>query len=554
MLNIKTLTAFLAASAAALGLAFTASAAESDALPLSLPKESYAYTDAESSTELPFDISDTRATIPYLNYTYTGKAIEPEPTLKINGVKLVKGVDYDVSYSDNVEVGSLTATVTLTGKGSFTGSTERQFNIKPNDISDNRATIPYLNYTYTGKAITPEPTLKINGVKLVKDRDYTVSYKNNVKCGQLTATVTLTGMGSYTGTTERQFNINPRDISSLRATIPYISYTYKGTAIKPTPTLKYNGEKLVSGTDYTVSYKNNVNCGELTATVTLTGKGSFKGSTTRQFTIKQNDISDNRATIPSLNYDYKGSAVKPTPTLKINGIKLVAGTDYTVSYSANNKPGVGTVKLTGKGNFKGTTSRTFNINKLSQGWHTISGNIYYFGADGLIVKTGSPDGYTVTSTGAMTAQSAALKAEVDSFIEKYTKPTASAEDNLRAVFLRVSTGSTYERLEDFDESAGWQVRFAYYIMTKHKGNCYKFGAEFCYLARALGFDAKCVVARCAKMGGGTTPHCWVEINMNGTTYVYDPDMYNATRNIGYYKFTYSTAPMAYYKNLKWNAK
>ena len=419
-------------------------------------------------------------------------------------------------------------------------------------ISGLRATIPYLNYTYTGSEICPVPTLKVDGRKLVAGTDYDVSYSNNIKVGTLTATVTLTGKGNYTGTTERQFTIKQNDISDNRATIPYLSYTYKGTAIKPEPTLKISGRKLVKGTDYTVSYKNNINCGELTATVTLTGKGNYKGTTTRQFNIRQNDISDNRATIPSLNYDYKGSAVKPTPTLKINGIKLTAGTDYTVSYSGNKKPGTGTVTLTGKGNFKGQTSRTFNINKLSQGWHTVSGKIYYFGSDGLIVKTGSPDGYTITSTGAMTAESAALKAEVDSFIEQYTKPTLTAEENLRICFLKVATMNSYERREDFDESEGWQVKFAYYIMTKGKGNCYKFGAEFCYLARALGFDAKCIVARCAKMGGGTTPHCWVEIAMNGTTYVFDPDMYNATRNFGYYKFTYASAPMAYYKNLKWN--
>ncbi len=496
------------------------------------------------------DISGIRATIPYISYTYTGSEITPEPTLKVDGKKLVKGTDYDVSYSNNIEVGSLTATVTLTGKGNYKGTTSRQFTIKQNDISDNRATIPYLNYTYKGTEITPEPTLKINGRKLVKGTDYDVSYSNNIECGSLTATVTLTGKGNYKGTTSRQFNINPKDISSTRATIPYISYTYKGTEIKPTPTLKINGVKLVKGTDYTVSYSNNLNCGELTATVTLKGKGNYKGTTSRQFTIKQNDISDNRATIPSLNYYYKGSPVKPTPTLKINGIKLVAGTDYTVSYKNNSKIGTATVTLTGKGNFKGTTSREFNIKKLSQGWHEVSGKIYYFGADGMVVKTGSPDGYTITSTGAMTEKSAKLKAEVDKLIASWTSSSTTAEDNLHNCFIKCSTVSTYERTYDFEEVDGWQVDYAYYIITNRKGNCYKFAAEFCYLARALGFDAKCIVARCAKKGGGTTPHCWVEINQGGTTYVYDPDMYNATKNHSYYKFTYSTSPMAYYKDMK----
>ena len=100
------------------------------------------------------DISGIRATIPYISYTYTGSEITPEPTLKVDGKKLVKGTDYDVSYSNNIEVGSLTATVTLTGKGNYKGTTSRQFTIKQNDISDNRATIPYLNYTYKGTVVS----------------------------------------------------------------------------------------------------------------------------------------------------------------------------------------------------------------------------------------------------------------------------------------------------------------------------------------------------------------------------------------------------------------
>ena len=61
------------------------------------------------------------------------------------------------------------------------------------------------NQAYTGKAITPSPTVKIKSKVLKNKTDYTLSYKNNVKAG--TATVTITGKGSYTGTRRVIFKI-----------------------------------------------------------------------------------------------------------------------------------------------------------------------------------------------------------------------------------------------------------------------------------------------------------------------------------------------------------
>ena len=59
--------------------------------------------------------------------------------------------------------------------------------------------------TYTGKAITPKPTVTLDGKTLVLDTDYTLSYKNNVNAG--TATITVTGKGAYTGKATKTFKI-----------------------------------------------------------------------------------------------------------------------------------------------------------------------------------------------------------------------------------------------------------------------------------------------------------------------------------------------------------
>lgn len=58
---------------------------------------------------------------------------------------------------------------------------------------------------------------------------------------------------------------------------------------------------------------------------------------------------------------YTGKQVKPAVTVKYNKKTLKKGTDYTVSYGKNTAIGKGTVKITGKGDYKGTVTKTFTI-------------------------------------------------------------------------------------------------------------------------------------------------------------------------------------------------
>ncbi len=63
------------------------------------------------------------------NKSYTGKAIKPAVTIKDGDKKLVKGTDYTVSYKNNTKIG--TASVTIKGKGSYTGEKTLTFKIVP---------------------------------------------------------------------------------------------------------------------------------------------------------------------------------------------------------------------------------------------------------------------------------------------------------------------------------------------------------------------------------------------------------------------------------------
>ena len=76
------------------------------------------------------------------------------------------------------------------------------------DVTDTDIALSAQSFYYTGKAISPAVTVKDGSTTLTKGKDYTVTYKNNTKIGK--ATVTIKGMGKYTGTKSLTFKIVPK--------------------------------------------------------------------------------------------------------------------------------------------------------------------------------------------------------------------------------------------------------------------------------------------------------------------------------------------------------
>ena len=147
--------------------------------------------------------------------TYTGKPAKPVPTVKFEGVLLREGTDYELVYANNDRAG--TASVTIRGIGAYPGSVTREFKIKPENLGKARIDT-ITSKIHTGKAITPLPTVRFNGVTLKSGIDYVISYKNNSNVG--TATVTVTGKGNYSGKTSKTFTIVPKGtkLSKVKAT------------------------------------------------------------------------------------------------------------------------------------------------------------------------------------------------------------------------------------------------------------------------------------------------------------------------------------------------
>ncbi|MBR0377551.1 MAG: leucine-rich repeat protein [Lachnospiraceae bacterium] len=138
------------------------------------------------------------------------------------------------------------------------------------------------SYYYSGKELRPVPTVKDGALTLKAGTDYTVSYSYNINIG--TATVKVTGIGNYGNRKILTFTIAAYPISGDRvsAKTGSATYDYTGHVRKPVAVVMFNGTRLKAGTDYTVAYRNNVNPG--TATITITGKGNF--CQTRQLTYK----------------------------------------------------------------------------------------------------------------------------------------------------------------------------------------------------------------------------------------------------------------------------
>ena len=207
--------------------------------------------------------------------------------------------------------------------------------VKPKPVDIGKCDVTVKDQTYTGKALKPAVTVKYDKKKLVEGTDYTASYKDNKNAG--TATVTLTGKGDYTGTRKVPFAIKPAKLS--KCTFSALKdAVYSGTAIKPVVTVKFGAAKLKNSTDYTVAYKNNIEVG--TATVTLTGKGNFTGAKKLTFAINPKMVSISKLTAGTKQLSVEWAARKDVTGYEIQyGLKssLSDGTTVKVKKAATAK-------------------------------------------------------------------------------------------------------------------------------------------------------------------------------------------------------------------------
>lgn len=259
------------------------------------------------------------------------------------------------------------------------------------NIANASITLSQYVYNYDGSRKTPSVTVTSpEGTTLINGKDYTITYSNNINIGN--ATVKITGIGYYTSSKTVKFTIKTAEkvnLSSASVKLSTSTYAYDGKTKKPAATVIFNGSKLVKDKDFSVSYSNNKNVG--TATVTIKGKGNYTGSIKKTFKIKNNFKKSVVTGIKTKS--FTGKSITQKPTIKFNKKTLKNGTDYTISYSSNKKVGLATIKITGKGNYTGTITKTFKINPAKQNIQKLTSKSRSFFIDWA--QKGSATGYEI---------------------------------------------------------------------------------------------------------------------------------------------------------------
>lgn len=324
------------------------------------------------------DISDADVSI--LAYKANGKKQSCKPVVTLNGKKLKSGKEYVVEYPDTME-GAYTVAgkynVIIRGIGNYQGEIPVVMEIVNGDVIQASklkvASIPAYEYV-DGIIACPTPKVTYKGKELVAGQDYTIDYLNNTVPGK--ATMIITGLqnteGKYVvGSVKKNFTI--KGIAMKKAKITYEKKaTYNGSQIKPKVTVTIGKQELVAGTDYHVTYRDNIDAGK--ATIEITGNGMYYGTVKKTFTIKPLYLDESEVSITSASaYNtYNGTGVTCGVYLIRNDTKERLGSkDYKLSYKNNvkvnednpDKPAIVIAK--GIGNYRFTAKGTFTINKTS---------------------------------------------------------------------------------------------------------------------------------------------------------------------------------------------
>ena len=328
------------------------------------------------------NIGDTSVSITLspASYDYTGSAITPEPVVTDGSENLTKGTDYTVSYSKNTYVS--TATLTINGKGNYTGTKDANFTItavNQNPSFNTPASLVKGGHRLDLRTLVNDAkgqmSFTISGVTspyaVLESDGYTLT--STVYPGTVNINVSITTKDENNdGTSEyNAFNkdnaiiVNVVDKTSDTTTmkVSQDDITY-GESVSPAVTNQPEGTGTVSytyegrdGTTYSSSATAPTNAGKYKV------KATCESSTTiytaeDNFEILPKSISGMTVTLDNTSLEYNGSA----QTVNVASVGTLTAADYTVT-SGNSGTDVSnyTVIVTGKGNYRDTAQATWQI-------------------------------------------------------------------------------------------------------------------------------------------------------------------------------------------------
>ncbi|GEM_PF-1733338 len=326
---------------------------------------------ASYNVKVPKSIKDSDVTITYESRTeYTGKVADIGVSIEYDGKKLIEGRDYEVSIPDDAIKPKMEGntyynyTATITGKGDYTGTVDKNFWIYKKNLNDCEMTLEPPIAEYTGDVQKPKVTVKNGDVTLEEGVDYNItSTGEGTKVGEYTVRVSASNTECYQGSKSASFEITKKAITGDMINIAETQLTYDGEQKTPRVTVKNGENELVEGTDYTLEYTNNVNAGE--ATVTVTGQGNYTGEVDKTFTITPKPLSNEMLELAQSEFEYNRQLQKPEVNVKYGSKNLNENTDYILTNNGGTDIGKYDVRIEGKGNYSGTVVKQFEITKKS---------------------------------------------------------------------------------------------------------------------------------------------------------------------------------------------
>lgn len=150
------------------------------------------------------DLKNSVVTLEQDTYVYDGKEKTPAVTVTLDQKEVAKE-HYQVTYANNINVGTATVTVNAVGD-EYTGMVQKTFVITRKDIKGAKIKLKTTVYTYNGKKKVPAVTEVTLEDKKLAANCYEVAYSKNINAGK--AVVTVSGTGNYQGTAVQNFTIN----------------------------------------------------------------------------------------------------------------------------------------------------------------------------------------------------------------------------------------------------------------------------------------------------------------------------------------------------------
>lgn len=286
---------------------------------------------------------------------FKGEAVTPKVLVTSSQGILKEGTDYTLKYSGNTKLNAKgnPATVTITGKGNYSGKKVLEFYLLQDESEGPKEgtlavkiEFKASGHVYNGKAQTVTCTTDseagelsvtdASGKLLTLGEDFILKYNTNVNVG--TAKVTVRGIGEYKGSVTKTFKITPDTASEIAALVDEsapVIYDPKGASPRLNVTVSRGEETQVlkEGKDYVINCKNNKKVG--TAKCTVSFLGNFKGHGKIKdipFTIIPASFKKADIIVPNVAYNYKKAGTyRSKPIISIDGV-LLSKNDYDVKY------------------------------------------------------------------------------------------------------------------------------------------------------------------------------------------------------------------------------